>query len=85
MIEEITIKFGMELKPTQDSWKSQLYTMSKDTARIWKVRGAHHWVRENLQKNGAVNYIIHVARLSLLTIFLTREFFPFSFLTLPFF
>ena len=25
MIEEITIKFGMELKPTQASWKSQLY------------------------------------------------------------
>ena len=25
MIEEITIKFGTELKPTQSSWKSQLY------------------------------------------------------------
>ena len=25
MIEEITIKFSTELKPTQDSWKSQLY------------------------------------------------------------
>ena len=25
MIEEITIKFGTELKPTQYSWKSQLY------------------------------------------------------------
>ena len=25
MIEEITIKFGTELKPTQVSWKSQLY------------------------------------------------------------
>ena len=25
MIEEITIKFDMELKPTQVSWKSQLY------------------------------------------------------------
>ena len=25
MIEEITIKFGTELKPTQASWKSQLY------------------------------------------------------------
>ena len=25
MIEEITIKFGMELKPTQASWKSQFY------------------------------------------------------------
>ena len=25
MIEEITIKFGMELKPTKASWKSQLY------------------------------------------------------------
>ena len=25
MIEENTIKFGMELKPTQYSWKSQLY------------------------------------------------------------
>ena len=25
MIEEITIKFGMELKPTQNSCKSQLY------------------------------------------------------------
>ena len=25
MIEEITFKFGMELKPTQHSWKSQLY------------------------------------------------------------
>ena len=24
MIEEITIKFGMELKPTQYGWKSQL-------------------------------------------------------------
>ena len=27
MIEEITIKFDMELMPTQDSWKSQLYIM----------------------------------------------------------
>ena len=27
MIEEITIKFGMELKPTQVSWKSQLYDL----------------------------------------------------------
>ena len=26
MIEEIIIKFGTELKPTQYSWKSQLYT-----------------------------------------------------------
>ena len=25
MIEEISIKFGTELKPTQASWKSQLY------------------------------------------------------------
>ena len=25
MIEEITIKFGTELKPTKASWKSQLY------------------------------------------------------------
>ena len=25
MIEEIAIKFGTELKPTQYSWKSQLY------------------------------------------------------------
>ena len=29
MIEEITIKFGTELKPTQDSWKSQLYRLKK--------------------------------------------------------
>ena len=27
MIEEITIKFGTELKPTQYSWKSQLYNL----------------------------------------------------------
>ena len=27
MIEEITIKFGIELKSTQDSWKSQLYNL----------------------------------------------------------
>ena len=27
MIEEFTIKFGTELKPTQDSWKSQLYNL----------------------------------------------------------
>ena len=27
MIEEITIKFGMELKPTKASWKSQLYNL----------------------------------------------------------
>ena len=26
MIEEIIIKFGTELKPTQHSWKSQLYS-----------------------------------------------------------
>ena len=26
MIEEITIKFGTELKLTQHNWKSQLYT-----------------------------------------------------------
>ena len=25
MIENITIKFGMKLKPIQDGWKSQLY------------------------------------------------------------
>ena len=28
MIEEITIKFGTELKSTQCSWKSQLYTIN---------------------------------------------------------
>ena len=27
MIEEITIKFGTELEPTQVSWKSQLYNL----------------------------------------------------------
>ena len=27
MIEEITIKFGTKLKPTQYSWKSQLYNL----------------------------------------------------------
>ena len=27
MIEEITIKFGTELKSTQASWKSQLYSL----------------------------------------------------------
>ena len=27
MIEEITIKFDTELKPTQHSWKSQLYNI----------------------------------------------------------
>ena len=27
MIEEITIKFSTELKPTQHSWKSQLYNI----------------------------------------------------------
>ena len=27
MIEEITIKFGMELKPTKAGWKSQLYNL----------------------------------------------------------
>ena len=27
MIEEIIIKFGMELKPTQYIWKSQLYNL----------------------------------------------------------
>ena len=27
MIEEITIKFGTELKPTKASWKSQLYNL----------------------------------------------------------
>ena len=27
MIEEITIRFSMELKPTQYSWKLQLYTL----------------------------------------------------------
>ena len=27
MIKEITIKFGTELKPTQASWKSQLYNL----------------------------------------------------------
>ena len=27
MIEEITIKFGTELKSTQYSWKSQLYNL----------------------------------------------------------
>ena len=28
MIEEITIKFGTKLKPTQYSWKSQLYRLN---------------------------------------------------------
>ena len=27
MIEEITIKYDMELKPTKASWKSQLYSL----------------------------------------------------------
>ena len=27
MIEEITIKFGIELKPIKASWKSQLYNL----------------------------------------------------------
>ena len=33
MIEEIIIKFGMKLKPTQYSWKSQLYNLS-----LWPFR-----------------------------------------------
>ena len=32
MIEEITFKFGTELKPTQHNWKSQLYII------LWQVR-----------------------------------------------
>ena len=35
MIEEITIKFGMKLKPTQYSWKSQLYTID---GTQWQLR-----------------------------------------------
>ena len=27
MTEEITIKFGTEIKPTQYSWKSQIYNL----------------------------------------------------------
>ena len=34
MIEEITIKFGMELKPTQNSCKLQLYITNKVNAYI---------------------------------------------------
>ena len=37
MIEEITIKFGTKLKPTQHSWKSQLYKMI-----IWKYTYANY-------------------------------------------
>ena len=33
MIEEITIKFGTELNPIQNSWKSQLYNLP-----IWLFR-----------------------------------------------
>ena len=42
MIEEITIKFGMELKLTQHSWKSQLYIYvfnSIVTRLSWHVLG----------------------------------------------
>ena len=34
MIEEITFKFGTELKPTQHSWKSQLYKAEQDNQLI---------------------------------------------------
>ena len=39
MIEEITIKFGMELKLTQHSWKSQLFSL-----RIKKVAKCHVFI-----------------------------------------
>ena len=34
MIEEITFKFGTELKPTQHCWKSQLYKAEQDNQLI---------------------------------------------------
>ena len=38
MIEEITIKFGIKLKPTMTSWKSQLYKYNeKDGKERWEL------------------------------------------------
>ena len=34
MIEKIKIKFGTELKPTQVSWKSQLYKLDNTQGAI---------------------------------------------------
>ena len=38
MIEEIRIKFGTELKPTQASWNSQLYRL-----QWFLANNVHHW------------------------------------------
>jgi len=35
MIGKITVKFGTELKPTQVSWKSQLYNIKVDFLIQW--------------------------------------------------
>ena len=37
MIKEITIKFGTELKPTQDSWKSQPYSFDEPVVAWYKT------------------------------------------------
>ena len=51
MIEEITIKFGTELKPTQYSWKSQLYSpkIGNQVSEVWSRCLWHiiFWSQEN--------------------------------------
>ena len=37
MIEEIKIKFGTELKPTQDNWKSQPYSFDEPVVAWYKT------------------------------------------------
>ena len=52
MIEEITIKFGTKLKPTQHSWKSQLYNqfvcMHLDKSLNMFYRSHFIWIALNI-------------------------------------
>ena len=43
MIEEITIKFGTELKPTQNGYKLQLYNLKCTSALKHKEKGK--WIK----------------------------------------
>ena len=50
MIEEITIKFGTELKPTQVSWKSQLYTLILLDPLVYSYQKGGEYTREHIEE-----------------------------------
>ena len=55
MIEEITIKFGTRLKPTQHSWKSQLYNSYYKKIAFISSRALEHETLEKPCRHGPKN------------------------------